>query len=71
MQIRCTNEGTKAIKLAKFGGLRIEFSKNGYATVPDDVGKYCVRKFRAIEDTTKKTKVTKGKEAQSDVEAEK
>ena len=61
MQIRCENNATKALKVAKFGGLRVEFSKNGYATVPDEVGRYLVRKNASIKDTTKKPEVKKAK----------
>ena len=54
MQIKCDNPATPSITIAKFGRYRIEFSKNGYATVPDNVGRYCVRKYPAIKDMTKK-----------------
>jgi len=54
MQIRCENPATKSITLAQFGRQRIEFSKNGYATVPDNVGRFCIRKYPAIVDATKK-----------------
>jgi len=64
MQIRCENDATRALKVAKFGGLRVEFSKNGFATVPDEVGRYLVRKNAFIKDTTKKPAVKKPRETQ-------
>ena len=48
MRIKCDNPATRAITLAKFGRERVEFSKNGFAVVPDNIGRYLVRRVPAI-----------------------
>ena len=56
MQVQCTNPGTKAVRPAAFPGVEVRFSKNGFATVTDEVGEFLVRHYPAI--------VTKGKAKQ-------
>ena len=53
MQIKCNNPSTKSVTVTKFGGLRVDFSKTGLATVPDDVGKFLIRRCPAISDNSK------------------
>ena len=57
MQVKCTNPGSKAVRPSAFPGVEVRFSKNGYAIVADDVGKFLVRKYPAIvENITAKSK---------------
>ena len=48
MQVQCTNPDTKSVTLGKLGGVKVVFSKNGFATVSDAVGQYLVRCYPAI-----------------------
>ena len=50
MQVKCTNPGTKAVRPAAFPGTEVRFTKNGSATVTDEVGKFLVRHYPAIID---------------------
>ena len=50
MRIKCTSPGTKMIYVPKIENRRVEFSKNGFATVSDELGRYLVRKYSAIEE---------------------
>jgi len=59
MRIQCDNVATRAIGLSRFGRYRIEFSKNGFAVVPDNVGRYCVRKYSKIHEVVKTTPAEK------------
>jgi len=58
MQIKCSNPGTKSILVARFDRQKVVFSKNGFATVPDQVGRYIVRRYPAIEEVVKKASST-------------
>ena len=57
MQVQCTNQGTKSVTLGKLGGIKVVFSKNGFASVSDEVGQYLVRHYPAI--VTKEVKTEK------------
>ena len=60
MKIHCSNPGTRWLGLPnKFGRLRVEFAKNGNATVPDDVGQYLVSKCPTIEEVVAPTRKAK------------
>jgi len=52
MQVKCTNPGTKAVRPAAFPGTEVRFTKNGFATVTDEVGKFLVRHYPAIVDSS-------------------
>ena len=58
MQVQCTNPGTKSVTIGKLGIGKVVFSKNGFATVSDEVGQYLVRHYPAIV-TKEATKVAK------------
>jgi len=53
MQVKCSNPATKSVTLAKFDGLRVNFSPTGLATVSEDVGAHLIRFFPAITTKTK------------------
>jgi len=66
MRIQCENPATKAITLARFGRERIEFSKNGFAVVPDNVGRFLVRRYGSISEVVPKKKPAAKKAKPSD-----
>jgi len=61
MRIQCTNPGTKMVYAPKIEDRRVEFSKNGFATVSDELGRYLVRKCSAIEEIKVEKKKGRGK----------
>jgi len=61
MQVKCDNPATKKLVLAEFGGYSVTFSKNGFATVTDDVGRYLVRHFGSINEVVKEKKKASAK----------
>lgn len=62
MRIQNKNDGSRAITVRKFG-TRVEFSKNGYATVTDEVGRYLVRTVPDISECSAKKPKAAAKEA--------
>jgi len=53
MHIQNGNPGSKAITLPQFDGIRVSFSKNGHANVPDAVGRHLVRACPSIEEVVR------------------
>jgi len=50
MHIKNSNSGSKSITLPQFDGLRVTFTKNGHANVPDAVGRHLLRTCPSIEE---------------------
>lgn len=65
MRIVCDNPSTKAIKIGRLNAWA-RFSKNGFATVSDEVGRFLVRKYSVISEVVAKKPVVAKKRKVAD-----